>query len=46
MSTLREAAQQALEALEWADNAMYEGEPIQMNTQNAITALRERLEGK
>ena len=43
MSTLHEAAQQALEALEWADNAMYEGEPIQVNTQKAITALRAAL---
>ena len=43
MSKLRDAAQQALEALEWADNAMYEGTPIQVNTQKAITALRAAL---
>jgi len=43
MSKLRDAAQQALEALEWADNAMYEGTPIQANTQKAITALRAAL---
>ena len=43
MSALRDAAQQALEALEWADNAMYEGTPIQANTQKAITALRTAL---
>jgi len=43
MSKLRDAAQQALEALEWADNAMYEGTPIQANTQKAITALRTAL---
>ncbi len=43
MSKLRDAAQQALEALEWADDAMYEGAPIQVNTQKAITALRAAL---
>lgn len=35
--------QQALEALEWADNAMREGDPIQVNTQAAITAIQAHL---
>ena len=39
----RAVVDQALEALEWADNAMYEGTPIQVNTQKAITALRAAL---
>jgi hypothetical protein len=39
----REAMRQALEQLEWADNAMPEGEPIQVANQKVITALRERL---
>ena len=37
---------QALEALEWADNALYEGTPIQANTQAAIAAIRQHLENK
>ena len=41
--TQKAAMEQALEALEWADNAMYEGTPIQVNTQKAITALRAAL---
>ena len=34
---------QALEQLEWADNAMPEGEPIQVANQRVIAALKERL---
>lgn len=34
---------QALEALEEARDALYEGHPVRMNTQKAIAALRERL---
>ena len=34
---------QALEALGEARDALYEGHPVRMNTQKAITALKERL---
>ena len=35
---------QALEALEMARDALYEGHPVRVNTQKATAALRERLE--
>lgn len=35
--------QQTLEVLEEARNALYEGHPIRLNIQEAITPLRERL---
>ena len=34
---------QSLEALEEARNALYEGHPIRVNTQEAIIAIKERL---
>ena len=40
MTTLREAAEMALEALEWA----WGGEPLGTKEIDAITALREALE--
>jgi hypothetical protein len=40
---LIQAASEALKALEWADNALVEGQPIQINTQQAIAALQATL---
>lgn len=39
----RAVVEQALEALEWADNGYEEGLPIQVSIQKAITALRAAL---
>ena len=41
--TKDEALKLALAALEWSDNALLEGTPIQVNQQRAITAIKEAL---
>lgn len=39
----RAVMQQALDALEWSDNALHEGDPIQVSAALAIEALRAEL---
>ena len=41
--TKDEALKLALEALEWSDNALLDGTPIQVNQQVAISAIKEAL---